>query len=183
LIKHLLNIVISPSTGWLIIKGLEFRALLIFLQLVAPVVLFTGFIYSFSLMVKSTFWPQILLQLIFILFWSTSTIYLTSFILNRLSKTLKGQFVFNQTLLVSSLSFSIFFILWSFTALSTRLAIPLKVLSVYSLVVFYRGASVILCIPNDKLVGFTMLTAIILILCFTITGVLLSAIFQQPISF
>jgi uncharacterized protein YybS (DUF2232 family) len=95
---------------------------------------------------------------------------------------LKGQFNFSQTFLVSSLSFSIFFILWSFTVLSTTMAIPFKVISLYSLVVLYRGASVILCVPNDKLVGFTMLAAIIFILCISVTGIFFSAIFQQPIS-
>jgi hypothetical protein len=183
LIVQLLNIIISPSVGWLKVKGLGIKTYLILFILVAPVLLFCGLLYAYGLFLRNAIWSQIVLQLTFIILWGTATIFLTSMVLSRLTKMMGGQCNFNQAFLVSSVSFSIFFILWSLPVLSIVLALPFKIISLYSLVVLYKGASIVLSVPNIKLVGFTMLSAIILILCVTITGVLLSAIFQQPISF
>lgn len=184
MIQYLLNIVISPRKGWESLRGIEVPTRRILFQIVVPVLFVSGLMFLFStLATHKVEWQQAILQFFVIVLSGVVTVFATAYLLNKLSKPFKGVTVFSKTFLVTSLAFSVFFFIWSIPALAPTLALPFRILSIYSLILFYRGAEVILSIRFEKLTGFTMLAALLFALTISVTGIFLSAIFQQPISF
>lgn len=155
----------------------------ILLKIAIPVLFVCGIMYSFSGLAKHQFeiTHSIIIFIITFLV-GVTTLIATAYLLNKLSRPFKGVAEYTKTLLVTTIAFSVFFVIWCIPALAPTLTIPFRILSLYSLVIFYRGAEVILEIRFEKLIGFTMLTAIMFALVITIMGIIFSTIFQHPIS-
>ena len=184
MIHNLLNIVISPRKGWESLRNAEISVFRVLFQVVIPILLVCGFMYSFPMLVKQNAKGQQILAIFLTVILSGATsIIVTASLLNKLSKPFKGVAVYSKNFLVASISFSVFLFIWILPSLMPTLIIPFRVLSIYSLILFYRGADIVLGIRFEKLTGFTMLAALLFALVITISTIVFSAFFQLPILF
>ncbi len=177
------KILFSPNNGWNMLKEATLPSKHIVFQLLLPIVLIASLITfggTFSL-------PESNIDLAFQYLGFTffkwfSTVLISTWAINKLVGGFKGKKNFSNSLfiIVVSTLFPIFFL--SLSHIFPQLSKPLLLLSLIGLIYYLFGFIALAQIPNERFVGFLLISSLIFAVNLLFMQLFWGAVFNIPFS-